>query len=170
MIQRLTKGLVAVGLGLSVLALAAPAGAAPQGKVSICHRTASNSNPYVLIRINENAVSAHIGPDAHPAKNGREDYFASEGEVEQGFCGEVPPNPDRTARYRIVRRMPFATRKFSLVAGLGVSVSCAGDYYSIEFSDGTTKYIRVSESRKGSIIRVRQGGTILAKVREREVC
>lgn len=153
-----------------LVAPAAPASATPQGKVAICHRTASDKNPYVLITVNENAVSAHIGPDAHPAKKGREDYFASEGEVEQGFCGEVPPNPDRTARYRIVRRMHLLVKKFKLVAGLGVSISCSGDFYSVEFSDGTTKYIRVGESRKGSIIRVRQGALLLAKVREREVC
>lgn len=164
------RKLIVAVLAAGVLVSGGAALATPQGKVAICHRTASDSNPYVLITVNENAVSAHIGPDAHPAKNGREDYFASPGEVEQNFCGEVPPNPDRLARYRIVRRMHLLTKKFKLVAGLGVSVSCSGDFYSVEFSDGTTKYVRVGESRKGSIIRVRQGGLILAKVREREVC
>lgn len=164
------KTIAVLALGAVLALVPATAGATPQGKVAICHRTASDSNPYVLITVNENAVSAHIGADAHPAKNGREDYFASAGEIEQNFCGEVPPNPDRLARYRIVRRMRLLTHKFKLVAGLGVSVSCSGDFYSVEFSDGTTKYIRVGESRKGSIIRVRQGSVILAKVREREVC
>lgn len=163
--------ILAALLGALVLpVMAGVAGATPQGKTTICHRTASDKNPYVLITINNSALPAHIGPDAHPAKNGREDYVASAAEVEQGFCGEVPPNPDRTARYRIVRRMHFLVKKFSLVAGLGVSISCSKDFYSVEFSDGTTKYVRVGESRKGSIIRVRQGALLLAKVRQREVC
>jgi hypothetical protein len=46
-------------------------------RVGICHRTGSATNPYVFIEVSENAVPAHIGPDAHPPLNGREDFRAS---------------------------------------------------------------------------------------------
>jgi hypothetical protein len=46
-------------------------------RVGICHRTGSDTNPYVFIEVSENAVPAHIGPDAHPPLNGREDFLAS---------------------------------------------------------------------------------------------
>ena len=41
-------------------------------KVKICHRTASNKNPYRLITVNRNALKAHRD---HPPKNGRRDII-----------------------------------------------------------------------------------------------
>ena len=41
-------------------------------KVKICHRTASNKNPYRLITVNRNALQAHRD---HPPKNGRRDII-----------------------------------------------------------------------------------------------
>ena len=41
-------------------------------KVKICHRTASNKNPYVLITVNRNSLKAHRN---HPPKNGRRDII-----------------------------------------------------------------------------------------------
>ena len=41
-------------------------------KITICHRTGSDTNPYVKITISENAREAH---ENHPPKNGREDIF-----------------------------------------------------------------------------------------------
>jgi len=41
-------------------------------KVKICHRTASNKNPYRLITVNRNALKAHRN---HPPKNGRRDII-----------------------------------------------------------------------------------------------
>ncbi|MFN2489082.1 MAG: hypothetical protein ABR529_04990 [Actinomycetota bacterium] len=43
-----------------------------QGKVTICHRTGSESNPYVRIRVNRNALKGHRN---HPPKNGRNDII-----------------------------------------------------------------------------------------------
>src|ERR1051325_765932 len=46
------------------------------GKTTICHRTGSNSNPYVIITISNNALPAHFGENAHhPDKNGRSDHL-----------------------------------------------------------------------------------------------
>lgn len=155
-------GLVTAGLAL----VAGTASATPQGKVSICHRTASDKNPYVLITVNQNAVDAHVGEGAHPAKNGREDYFASGSEIEQGFCGEVGPG---TARYRIIRRMTLLKTYFDGAAGLGVSVTCDGTDYTVTLGEDEVT-VPVGESRRGSILRVRSGGVVLVKVRESEVC
>ena len=74
------------GLVVCVLALAwAPAGSAVAGdkggndKVTICHRTGSSTNPYVIITISTNALPAHVGdestPAHHPAKDGRTDHI-----------------------------------------------------------------------------------------------
>jgi hypothetical protein len=41
-------------------------------KVTICHRTASDQNPYVRIRVSERAVKAHR---RHPPKHGRRDVI-----------------------------------------------------------------------------------------------
>jgi hypothetical protein len=41
-------------------------------KVTICHRTASDRNPYVRIRVSERAVEAHR---RHPPKHGRRDII-----------------------------------------------------------------------------------------------
>ncbi len=32
-------------------------------KVSICHGTGSDTNPYVLIRVDDNALAGHFGPE-----------------------------------------------------------------------------------------------------------
>ncbi len=44
----------------------------PPGKTVICHRTASDKNPYVRIRVSESAVKAHR---RHPSKHGRNDII-----------------------------------------------------------------------------------------------
>jgi hypothetical protein len=89
---------------LLVAAFAAPATAYPD-KTGICHRTASDSNPYVLIFPDANSHDAHLGETKadHPAiesqmkanqhkpKHGRQDYVASERELKQGYCGDKPP-------------------------------------------------------------------------------
>jgi hypothetical protein len=71
----------ACGAVLVALVLVAPAGAAPDGKVLVCHGTASDTNPYVLVSVSENALAGHFGedPPGH-GKNNYPDYVAREGE------------------------------------------------------------------------------------------
>ena len=65
-LNHLKRWLVVLGLVGTLVAAAVPSFAAH--KVTICHRTGSSTNPYVVITISRNALSAHIGPDAHPPK------------------------------------------------------------------------------------------------------
>ncbi len=54
--------------------------------VTICHRTGSASNPYrVISPDNQSILEAHIGPVAHPPRNGRPDILLPfpNGTVEQ---------------------------------------------------------------------------------------
>lgn len=82
----------------------------------------------------------------------------------------VPDLPPATARYRIIRRMHIERKSIVLEAGLVPSISCDGINYMVTFSDGTVVTMEVGTSRKGSILRVRSEGVVLAKVRESEVC
>ena len=54
--------------------------------VTICHRTGSASNPYVVITTDDAAiVEAHIGSaenPPHPPKSGREDFIIEAGGTE----------------------------------------------------------------------------------------
>jgi cell division protein FtsN len=68
--KRLLASIAAAGL-LSV-ALIGPALA--NDKVQLCHRTASDSNPYVLIEIDQSALDAHLNNlPGHPAKSWKSD-------------------------------------------------------------------------------------------------
>ena len=43
----------------------------PEGhKATICHGTASETNPYVLITVDEHALPAHFGPDGPGGESG----------------------------------------------------------------------------------------------------
>lgn len=60
---------------LSLTSLVASALAAPrQDKVWICHGTASDSNPYVLIHVDPSAVPAHMGENPPPPGHGENNY------------------------------------------------------------------------------------------------
>ena len=52
---------------LCSIGVTAAAQAANAGKVTICHGTASDGNPYVVISVSANAESAHL--DGHGWKN-----------------------------------------------------------------------------------------------------
>ena len=92
----------------------------PGHKVAICHRTASDTNPYVLIEVDEASLPAHFNNlPGHPAKewksagswNGavhvagdlKSDYLYVKGEsecepgVEETETPEVTPTPDPTS-------------------------------------------------------------------------
>ena len=60
------KVLAAAGIaGLALLAISAPANAGPDDKISICHATGSDSNPYVEITISENGLNGHYAQGVH---------------------------------------------------------------------------------------------------------
>jgi hypothetical protein len=72
-------------LGLFVLLMpvidAVTAAASAGLNVTICHRTGSASNPFnVISPSNTSIIEAHIGPIAHPPKNGNPDLLL-------GFAG-----------------------------------------------------------------------------------
>lgn len=60
------KVLAAAGIAsLALLATSAPANAGPDDKISICHATGSESNPFVEITISENGLSGHYAQGVH---------------------------------------------------------------------------------------------------------
>ncbi|MDR7084507.1 hypothetical protein J2X01_003818 [Arthrobacter ginsengisoli] len=60
------KVLAAAGIaGLALLGASGPANADPDNKISICHSTGSESNPYVEITISENGLNGHYARGAH---------------------------------------------------------------------------------------------------------
>src|SRR3989338_8210993 len=63
----MTTKLVATGAFLAFLASASIALA--EDKVTLCHVTESDSNPFVLITVSSNAVPAHVAPP--PPQGGR---------------------------------------------------------------------------------------------------
>ena len=68
--------------------LAVGAQASNGDKVSLCHGTASESNPYVLIRVSENALEGHFdGTAPGHGQNNHEDYVLPEGATE---CTGLP--------------------------------------------------------------------------------
>jgi hypothetical protein len=74
-----------IGATLAVAAcsvgFAAGAGAANGDKVSICHGTASDTNPYVLIDVSENAIAGHFDGNAPGhGKNSHPDYLLPSGQ------------------------------------------------------------------------------------------
>lgn len=60
------KVLAAAGIaGLALLATSAPAFAGPDDKITICHATGSDSNPYNEITISENGLNGHNAQGVH---------------------------------------------------------------------------------------------------------
>ena len=67
-------------------------------KVTICHGTASDTNPYVLITVDEHALGGHFGHDGPGGESGHgknhfPDVFPDEfGNCPDGGVGEPPPS------------------------------------------------------------------------------
>jgi hypothetical protein len=62
-------------------ATSAFATAPPDHKVGICHRTGSETNPYVFIVVDVASLDAHFNVNpGHPPKDGREDFYANSAE------------------------------------------------------------------------------------------
>jgi hypothetical protein len=80
-------------LALSALALvagASVASAADEHKILICHGTASEPNPYVLISVDESALAGHFDGTApgHGPQNNPDLYF----DPVSGLCVTTPPD------------------------------------------------------------------------------
>jgi hypothetical protein len=87
-----------IGATLAVAAcsvgLAAAAQASPGGKVGICHGTASDTNPYVLIHVSENTLTGGHPVDGTKPGNGdrrRPDYLLQIGSSD---CSGLPGDDD----------------------------------------------------------------------------
>jgi hypothetical protein len=83
----------------------------------------------------------------------------------------IPQEP-RTVTYKLVRRMPLGITKVTLQAGLVPSITCdtATNEYVVTFAGANETRIDVGVSRKGSVLRVRSEGEVLAKVRASDIC
>ena len=62
--------------GLCSVGMTAAAQAGNGGKVLLCHGTASDSNPYVLISVSVNAAATHL--DGH-GQNNHPDFLVADG-------------------------------------------------------------------------------------------
>jgi hypothetical protein len=83
----------------------------------------------------------------------------------------IPQEP-REVPYKLVRRMPLGVTRIKLLAGLVPAISCdtTTNEYVVTFSGANETRIDVGVSRKGSVLRVRSEGEVLAKVRASDIC
>lgn len=86
------KKLLSIALSIPLLA-GGIAVAVPAPKVTICHATSAEDNPWVRIVVSENAIGGHFDNPGTP-KAGHEDDLLFQGE--EGVCPvpETPPEED----------------------------------------------------------------------------
>jgi hypothetical protein len=76
---------VLAACGVASVALAAGAQASNNDAIVICHGTASDTNPYVLISVDEHALAGHFdGTAPGHGKNNHPDLFPNV----DGSCGD----------------------------------------------------------------------------------
>ena len=76
-----------------VLNMLTPVASAGLG-VTICHRTGSAHGFVVITPDNQSIIEAHIGPIAHPPKNGRFDFLLPFPNGTKDDCREGEPEPE----------------------------------------------------------------------------
>jgi len=103
-VKKLGIALMAAGLLVFAITSATFATQPPDHKVGLCHRTASDSNPYVYIEVDVASLPAHLNNlPGHPAKTNadgspRNDYLAdSASDCDQQSEPTPTPTPEPTA-------------------------------------------------------------------------
>jgi hypothetical protein len=83
------RAIVAMSSLAAAIAVASVASASDDHKILICHGTASEPNPYVLISVDESAVAGHFdGTDPGHGPKNNPDLRPDE----NGLCPIVPPD------------------------------------------------------------------------------
>ena len=90
--RRITRVTLAVAAcGVCSIGVTVAAQASNAGKVLLCHGTASDSNPYVLISVSENALAGHFdGTAPGHGKNNYPDFLLPPGRSD---CSGGPNGP-----------------------------------------------------------------------------
>lgn len=85
---------VALLVGATLPAFAGAAHAAPANKVTVCHATHSDSNPYVLISVRADKAHGHVHQSPHGSAPGEHEPDLRPAGVEGAEdCGENGPPP-----------------------------------------------------------------------------
>jgi hypothetical protein len=86
--RRVPRGPVALVAVLTATVFAGAVGASEEGKIALCHGTASEPKPYVLIEVDASALAGHFdGTDPGHGPRNHPDVYPVD-----GACPEVPPD------------------------------------------------------------------------------
>lgn len=89
--------------------------ATPAPKVTICHATSSEDNPWVRIVVSENAIGGHFDNPGTP-KAGHEDDLLLEGDVE---CPVPETPPEEEPETPVVPETPTPVVETPIFTGQG---------------------------------------------------